>query len=68
MTDIEIPKRVLEAAINAANENDPYYVSRTQIKAALIAGLKAWDIVTTGAVEVGPNGGFDGYYLPKIRD
>lgn len=39
---ITIPPAALEAALEAANAEDPYYVSRIQIEAACLAMLRAW--------------------------
>ena len=42
MADINIPPEAVEAAVAAANADDPYYVSRSQITAAIRAALENW--------------------------
>lgn len=39
---ISIPPAALEAGVEAANELDPYYVNREQIRAAFEAMVAAW--------------------------
>ena len=38
----QIPNDALNAAVNAANESDPFYVNRIQISDAIVAAINGW--------------------------
>ena len=62
MTDFTIPPAALEAGVQAANDLDPYYISREQVRAAAIAMLKAWP----GAKTIRDDGRRQTYAIPAL--